>query len=307
MSAFWSSWVIVLIVLNLGISLLLFLWAPRAKVPTQADGTTGHVWAHGALREGMHRLPRWWIAISAASFAAAFGYLALYPGFGNSSGRLGWTSHGELARDTAANDRLLDSLAQRISQQPIETLARDPQVIAMGKVLFADNCAGCHGSNARGNYLLGAPSLADDDWLYGGDAKTILTSILDGRQGAMPPWIEVLGAAGVQNVAAYVRSLSGSKPHDATSALRVSAGKAQFAPCAACHGPDGKGNPALGAPDLTDSIWIYGGSAAAVQESIRNGRNGKMPAWRDRLGERDARVLAAYVYSFSHGNAQPYD
>lgn len=305
MSDFWSWWVIVLIVFNLGISFFLFLWGPRAKIPTLADGTTGHIWAHGTIREGMHRLPGWWIAVSFAMFAAAFTYLALYPGFGNAPGHLGWTSHGELARDTAANDRLLDPLMQRFAQLPVEKLAEDPQALAMGKVLFADNCEACHGSNARGNTLLGAPDLTDNDWLYGGDGQSILTTILDGRQGVMPPWGEALGARGVENVAAYVLSLSDAAPRDAAGVLKVVAGKALFGPCAACHGAGGKGNTALGAPNLTDSIWLYGGSMAEVEETIRNGRNGNMPAWRARLGDNDARVLAAYVYSLSHGNAPP--
>ncbi|MEO6973025.1 MAG: cytochrome-c oxidase, cbb3-type subunit III [Rhodoferax sp.] len=301
MSSFWSGWVMVLIVFNLGISFFLFLWGPRAKIPTLADGTTGHIWAHGALREGMHRLPTWWIVISALMFAGCFGYLVLYPGFGNSAGALGWTSHKELASDTAANDVHLNAAMQRFSKMPIETLASDREALTMGKVLFGDNCAACHGSAAMGNPLLGAPNLTDTDWLYGGDGKAILTTILDGRQGVMPPWGAAFGEAGVANLANYVLSLSGA-PHDAAKAI---AGKAMFAVCAACHGADGKGNELIGAPNLTDTIWLYGGTLATVEKTIRDGRNGNMPAWRARLGENDVRVLAAYVYSFSHGNPPP--
>jgi cytochrome c oxidase cbb3-type subunit 3 len=159
MSAFWSWWVMGLIVFNLGVSFFLFVWGPRAKIPTLPDGTTGHVWAHGVLREGMHPLPRWWIAISFLMFIGAFGYLVLYPGFGDSPGRLGWTAHGQLARDTAANDQFLEPVMQRVAKLPIEQLAGDPQALAIGAVLFADNCAACHGRNARGNPLLGAPNL----------------------------------------------------------------------------------------------------------------------------------------------------
>ncbi|MCB2019235.1 MAG: cytochrome-c oxidase, cbb3-type subunit III [Burkholderiaceae bacterium] len=299
MSSFWSWWVIVLIVLNLGISFFLFLWGPRAKIPTLADGTTGHVWAHGVLREGMHPLPRWWIVISFAMFLGAFGYLVLYPGFGNSPGRLGWTAHGELARDTAANDQLLDPTLQRFAALSVEQLAGDPQAVAMGQVLFGDNCEACHGRNARGNRLLGAPNLADSDWLYGGDGKSILTSILDGRQGVMPPWGEVFDKAGVENLTNYVLSLS-LRPHDADSIIKASEGKKLFTACAACHGADGKGNQALGAPNLTDNIWLYGGSPATVEATIRDGRSGHMPEWRTRLGDNASRVIAAYVYSLSH-------
>jgi len=302
MSTFWSWWVMGLVVFNLGVSFFLFLWGPRAKIPTLADGTTGHVWAHGVLREGMHPLPRWWIAVSFAMFIGAFAYLVLYPGFGASAGRLGWTSHGELARDTAANRSLQQPVMQRIATLEVEKLATDRDALALGKVLFADNCAACHGSGGHGSPLLGAPNLTDNDWLYGGDGKAILTTILDGRHGVMPPWGEALGAQGVDNVAAYVLSLSRGAPHSAAEVLKVATGKTLFSACAACHGASGKGNPALGAPNLTDAIWLYGGTLEAVKETIRNGRSGTMPAWRGRLGDADARVLAAYVYSLSHGS-----
>lgn len=300
MSEFWSWWVMGLVVLNLGVSFFLFLWGPHAKIPTLADGTTGHIWAHGTIREGMHPLPLWWIVLSFVLFFAAFGYLVLYPGFGASPGRLGWTSHGQLAQETAANDQLRAATLQRFAKLPIEQLAGDPDALAMGRVLFGDNCEACHGRDGRGNPLLGAPNLTDDDWLYGGDGNTILTTILDGRQGVMPPWGAALGAQGVHDVAAYVMSLS-VPPHDADSIVSAVDGKKLFATsCAACHGADAKGNPALGAPNLTDDIWLYGGSPAQIETTIRDGRNGHMPAWRDRLGEDESRVLAAYVYSLSH-------
>ncbi|MBS0570640.1 MAG: cytochrome-c oxidase, cbb3-type subunit III [Proteobacteria bacterium] len=298
MSGFWSWWVIVLIVFNLCVTFFLFLWGPRAKVPVLPDGTTGHVWAHGALREGMHRLPGWWIVISFAMFFSAFVYLTLYPGFGNHAGVLGWTSHAQLAQETASNEARLDAAFQRLDKYTVEQLAGDREALAMGEVLFRDNCAACHGRDARGNHLLGAPNLADNDWLYGGDGKAIETSILDGRHGVMPPWGPQFGEAGVENLANFVLSLSNA-PHDAAKAI---AGKALFTVCSACHGPEGKGNPALGAPNLTDTIWLYGGDLESVEASIRDGRGGTMPAWRVRLGNNDARVLAAYVYSLSHGD-----
>jgi cytochrome c oxidase cbb3-type subunit 3 len=246
----------------------------------------------------MQRLPLWWVAISFAMFFGAFGYLVLYPGFGNHKGTLGWTSHGELARDVAANDKRLDAVMQRFSQYPIERLAGDRQALAMGEELFRDNCAACHGRDGKGNHLLGAPNLADADWLYGGDGNTLQTSILDGRHGVMPPWGPQFGEDGVTNLANYALSLSGA-PHDAAKAAT---GKALFAVCSACHGAEGKGNPALGAPNLTDAIWLYGGDLETVETSIRDGRGGTMPAWRARLGENHARVIAAYVYSLSHGD-----
>jgi cytochrome c oxidase cbb3-type subunit 3 len=298
MSNGWSLWVMFLVVFNMGITLFLFLWAPRAKIPTLPDGTSGHVWAHGVLREGVRNLPLWWILMSAAMFVAGFVYLFLYPGFGNHKGYLGWTSHAQLARETATNDARLDAAFQRLDKYTVEQLASDREALAMGEVLFRDNCAACHGREAHGNPLLGAPNLADNDWLYGGDGKAILTSILDGRRGAMPAWGPQFGDAGVENLANYVLSLSGAS-HDATKAL---AGKALFTVCAACHGPEGKGNPALGAPNLTDAIWLYGGDLETVETTIREGRGGVMPSWRARIGENDARVIAAYVYSLSHGD-----
>ncbi|MHA6203406.1 cytochrome-c oxidase, cbb3-type subunit III [Dyella soli] len=295
MSLFWSLWIMFLVVLNLGITLFLFLWAPRAKIPVQEDGTSGHVWAHGVLREGVRNLPRWWIVLSAAMFVIGFTYLALFPGFGRFKGLLGWTSHGELANDVAANNGRLDELMKRFSLYPIEQISRDPNAQQLGQRLFMDNCAACHGREAKGNVLLGAPDLTDNDWLYGGDGKAIYTSIHDGRSGVMPPWAS-LGEDNVKNLAQYVLSLSGA----AHNAQQAEAAKPLFATCAACHGPDGKGNPALGAPNLTDHVWLHGGAVADVETSIRNGRQGHMPAWSPRLSDDQIRVLSAYVYHLAH-------
>lgn len=298
MSTFWSAWIMFLIVFNLGVTLFLFLWGQRVEIPTRADGTSGHVWAHGVLREGVRKLPVWWVALSASMFVVGFIYLALFPGFGSSKGLLGWTELGELAAATQRNDALLNDSMQRYALYPIEELAHDAGATNMGRILFEDNCSACHGRTAKGNPALGAPNLTDSDWLYGGDGKAIMTSILDGRHGVMPPWAS-LGEDNVVNLANYVLSLSGAS-HDAAKAAT---GKALFTTCAACHGPEGKGNPALGAPNLTDNIWLYGGDLASVEESIRGGRSGVMPPWRARLGENDARVIAAWVYSLSHQGA----
>jgi cytochrome c oxidase cbb3-type subunit III len=295
MSLFWSLWIMFLVVLNLGITFFLYLWAPRAKIPVREDGTSGHVWAHGVLREGVRRLPTWWVAMSGAMFVIGFIYLALFPGFGAFKGLLHWTSHGELARNTATNDAKLEELMKRFSLYPIEQLANDPDAQQLGKRLFLDNCAACHGRAATGNQLLGAPNLTDSDWLYGGDGKDIYTSIHDGRSGVMPPWSS-LGEDNVKNLAQYVLSLSG-RPHDEQA---TAAAKPLFATCAACHGPEGKGNPALGAPNLTDQIWLHGGTVADIETTIRAGRQGHMPAWSPRLTDDQIRILAAYVYHVSH-------
>ncbi len=295
MSTGWSLWVMFLVVLNMGITFFLYLWGPRAKIPTLPDGTSGHVWAHGVLREGVRKLPLWWVLFSGAMFVIGFVYLALFPGFGSFKGVLGWTSHGELAHNVAANEATLAPLMERFKLYPVEQLASDPAALQMGKVLFEDNCAACHQRSAKGNVALGAPDLSDGDWLYGGSGSDITTSIHDGRSGVMPPWAS-LGADNVKNLAQYVLSLSGA-PHDAAKAA---AGQPLFATCAACHGADGKGNQALGAPNLTDHIWLHGGSVADIEKSIGEGRQGHMPAWSPRLSDEQIRVVAAYVYQLSH-------
>lgn len=294
MSAFWSGWVKFLVVLNLGITLALFVWALRVRIPTLPDGTTGHVWAHGVLREGVRRLPRWWVLFSAAMFAASFIYLALYPGFGSSKGALGWTSAAELRRDTSANEAIIEANLRPLRSLSIAEMSAHPIAMTQGFRLFQDNCAACHGAHAAGNQALGAPNLTDDDWLYGGSGETILASVLEGRRGVMPAWGDVLGREGVNEVTAYVLTLGGySAPEDWKTA-----GKARFETlCVGCHGIDGRGNAAMGAPNLTDGIWLYGGDFASVAASVRGGRNGIMPAWRERLNEDEVRMVAAWVYA----------
>ena len=299
MSTGWSLWVMFLVVLNMGITFFLYLWGPRGKIPTLPDGTSGHIWAHGALREGVRPLPMWWLVLSGSMFVAGWIYLALFPGFGSFKGLLGWTAHGELAHAVAANEAKRATLVERFKLYPVEQLANDPAALQMGKVLFEDNCAACHQRSAKGNVALGAPDLTDQDWLYGGSGKDITTSIHDGRAGVMPPWAS-LGEPTVNNLAQYVLSLSGS-PHDAKMA--AAAEPIFKATCTACHGPDGKGNQALGAPNLTDHIWLHGGTLADITKTIHDGRQGHMPNWDKRLSDDQIHVLAAYVYHLSHPDA----
>ena len=299
MSAFWSTFIVVLAVLNLGIAVFLFVWAQRVKIPYGPDGTTAHVWAHGILREAVRPLPIWWVLISVVTFASVFAYLYLYPGLGNYAGARGWTSSSELEQDTAANQARLDPLAQRVAQGTVEQIAADPEARRQGARLFDDNCAACHGRGGHGNALLGAPDLTDADSLYGGDGAAILTSILDGRRGIMPPFTPALDAAATEDVTHYVLSLSGAE-HQPAHATR---GKAQYALCVGCHGPDGKGNPALGAPNLTDGHWLYGGDPTTIGRTISHGRSGVMPPWRGRLSESEAKLTAAWVYGRSREQA----
>jgi cytochrome c oxidase cbb3-type subunit 3 len=292
MSGFWSVWVMLLACLTVGVSLTLFIWALWMRIPTVEDGTTGHVWAHGVLREAVRPLPWWWVVISLGAFLFGVAYLLQYPGFGNFPGRLAWTSKGEQQRNVAANNVLLEARLAPLRGLSIEELAAHGEATGIGHRLYLDNCSACHGSRAMGNKAVGAPNLTDSDWLYGGDAKTILTSILDGRNGTMPPLGGALGDNGVNEVAAYVVSRSGTQvPPD-----WVAAGKTRFdTVCAACHGPDGHGNPALGAPNLFDDAWNYGGNIESVVATVRDGRSGVMPAWRNRLSTDEARLITAWI------------
>jgi len=294
MNSFWSGWIKLLVVLNLGITFFLFVWGQRVKIPTLPDGTTGHVWAHGVLREGVRKLPTWWVLFSASMFIWGFIYLTLYPGFGGFKGLLGWTSQGEWQADTQRNAAQVAAATLPLRDLSVEEMAANATATTTGRRLFLDNCAACHGAAAEGNEVIGAPRLTDADSLYGNDGTTLLTSILDGRNGTMPALGGALGHDGVNEAAAYVLSLSGVKaPED-----WVAAGKTRFdTVCAACHGTDGRGNPVLGAPNLTDGVWLYGGSFAQVAESIRNGRGGVMPAWRGRLDHDQARAIAAWIHA----------
>jgi cytochrome c oxidase cbb3-type subunit 3 len=290
MSGFWSRWVIVLAVLTIGISVSLFIGGMRVKLPTQADGTTGHNW--DGIREGVRNLPWWWIVYSVIGFVVPIGYLVLYAGFDNLKGALGWSSEERLQRDVAANDAKLEALTKPWRTLSVEQLAGNAEAVDIGHRLYLDNCAACHGSTAQGNHALGAPNLTDADWQYGGSGETIVASILDGRKGVMPPWGAALGHNGVNEVASYVLSLGGVKsPPD-----WAAAGKQRYETlCTSCHGPEGLGNPAMGAPNIADRIWLYGGSFESVAASIRDGRSGVMPAWRSRMNEDQARLIAAWV------------
>lgn len=292
MSGFWSAWVVVLACVTAGVGLILFVWAMRMRIPTVDDGTTGHVWAHGALREAVRPLPWWWVVISIGAFLFGAAYLFLYPGFGNFAGSLGWTSKGEQQRHAAANGELLEARLAPLRGLSVQELAMRGEATGIGHRLYLDNCSACHGPTAMGNHAVGAPNLTDADWLYGGDEQTILTSILDGRNGVMPPLAGALGHNGVNEVAAYVVSAAGTQVPPGWAA----AGKPRFdALCSACHGVDGRGNPALGAPNLFDSAWLYGSSIESVVASVRDGRSGVMPAWRQRLSTDEARMITAWI------------
>ena len=290
-----SLYVIFLVVLNIVATVWLLWWTARRRPSDQdSSSTTGHVW-DGDLTEYNKPLPKWWINLFYLTIIYSIGYLAWYPGLGNLAGWSGWTSAGEHDIDKAAADAKLAEAFSRFEGQPIDQIAQDPKAVAFGASIYANNCAMCHGSDARG--AKGYPNLTDDDWLWGGSPDQILTTILQGRQAAMPPLAAAIGGdVGVTEVAAYVQSLSGIKADPALAA----AGKARFAGvCAACHGVDGKGNPALGAANLTDDYWLYGDRFEDIRAAITLGHNGQMPAHRGLIGETRSRLVAAYVYSLS--------
>lgn len=293
-SNFWSVFVTVVTLVSMVACLLLLWFTGKARAMTATDNTTGHVW-DGDLREMNNPLPRWWAWLFVLTVIFALIYLALYPGLGNYAGTLGWTSTGQHQTELDKGNAEVAPLYAKFMTMAPEAVAADPQAMAIGERLFMNNCAQCHGSDARGSK--GIPNLTDKDWLYGGAPATIKETLTKGRLGNMPPMAAALGGADdVNNVAQYVLSLS-SSPHDA---LKAALGKPKFAVCAACHGADGKGNPALGAPNLTDDIWLHGSGEAAILAMINNGKVNQMPAQVDKLTEAQIHVLASYVWGFSN-------
>jgi cytochrome c oxidase cbb3-type subunit 3 len=264
---------------------------------TASDNTTGHVW-DGDLREMNNPLPRWWAWLFVITIVFAFVYLALYPGLGTYGGKLGWTSTGQHMAEVEKGNAEVAPLYAKFTAMKPEDVAKDPQAQAIGERLFMNNCAQCHGSDARGNK--GFPNLADNDWLGGGTPEIIKANIVNGRNGMMPPMAAAVGTADdVKNVAQYVLSLSNS-PHDS---VQAALGKSKFGSCAACHGADGKGNHALGAPNLTDDIWLHGYGEAAIVAMVNNGKTNVMPPQADKLTEAQVHVLASYVWSLSNKGA----
>ncbi|HEY9149896.1 MAG: cytochrome-c oxidase, cbb3-type subunit III [Gammaproteobacteria bacterium] len=293
-SDFWSWWIIVLTLGNIAFCWWLIVWTMKKRGGEAATGdVTGHTWDE-SLQEYNNPLPRWWLWLFYITMVFGVVYLLLYPGLGKFPGLLGWTGTGQYEQEMDRAEAQYGPIFAAYASRDIEDLARDSEALQVGQRLFTNYCATCHGADAGGGN--GFPRLSDDDWLWGGSPEAIKTSILDGRQGIMPAWGEALGEQGVEEVTAYVLSLNG---READPRL-AQAGKARFdTMCVACHGMDGKGNQALGAPNLTNNTWLYGGSPGAVRQSIVQGRRGNMPAHRDFLGEDKAHVLAAYIYSLS--------
>ena len=295
-SGFWDLYIGIITLLSI-VGCAILLWSQSVhKVKSGDDpvGTTGHVWDDD-LTELNTPMPRWWMWLFYITIVFGLVYLVLYPGLGSYAGKFGWQSSGEYKEELKKAQAEYGPLFARYASQDLEVVAADPQAQAIGERLFLTYCAQCHGSDARGSK--GFPNLTDGDWLYGGAPSVIKATIMQGRAGHMPPMGEAVGSEkDIENVAHYVKSLSGST----ADPIKTAFGKSKFAACVACHAAGGTGNTALGAPNLADKVWLYGGSAETIMETIRKGRTNSMPAFNDFLGEPKVHVLAAYVWSLSN-------
>ena len=285
---------VVVIVLGsiLACAVLLYI---QGKAKFTPGKTMGHVWDE-TLEEYNNPMPKWWSWLFVITVIFALVYLALYPGLGSFKGVLGWTSVGQYNIERERMDATIQPMYAKYQGMDVKALAADKQAMETGKRLYLTYCMQCHGADGRG--AKGFPNLTDGDWLYGGEPEQIKQTIAEGRMGVMPAHAQ-LGADTIKDLANYVRSLSGL-PNDS---VRAAKGKEAFtsAGCVGCHGMDAKGMQAIGAPNLTDKVWLYGSSEATITETIANGRQNKMPAWKAFLGDAKDHVLTAYVYSLSQG------
>ena len=293
-SSFWSYYITIISVAGVAGCLLLLIFAGFKKVKKHDDNSTGHVWDDD-LRELNNPLPMWWVGLFLITIATASWYLWYYPGLGTYEGSSKWTQVKEWQVERAKALADAAPAYATFHDQNVASLAQDPKAMEIAERLFLNNCALCHGADARGSK--GFPNLTDKDWLYGDDPAAIVHSIAQGRVGVMPPLASAVGSADdVRNLSHYVLSLSNT-PHDS---VRAGLGKAKFGVCAACHGMDGKGNTALGAPNLTDKIWLHGYGESLITHMINNGKTNEMPAQKDRYDDTQIKMLAAYVWGMSN-------
>ena len=289
---FWDLYIALLTVISI-VACAVFLKSQSVRKAPGSAETTGHQW-DGDLAEYNNPLPRWWSWLFYLTIVFSLAYLVLYPGLGSWRGTLGWSQVGQLAEEQQAAEKQFGPLYRKFAALEVETLAKTPEALAIGQKLFLNNCAQCHASDGAGSR--GFPNLTDRDWLWGGDASTIKATITEGRTGVMPAFGAALGAEGAKNVANYVRSLSGLT----SDSLRVAFGRELYQQnCVACHGAEGKGNAALGAPNLADKTWLHGSAEPVVIETITKGRTSHMPAHKVLLDEARIHLLTAYVLSLS--------
>lgn len=293
-SSGWSVFIAVATIISIIACYALALAMSRGKVLTDENGdvqSTGHVWDED-LRELNNPLPKWWLYLFYITCIFGMVYLLLYPGLGSYKGLLGWTQTGQYDIEVAKVKERVAPLYAKYTGQKIADVAEIPEAVEMGQRLYLTYCIQCHGSDARGSASF--PNLTDNDWLGGGTPAYIKQTILNGRNAVMPPMAAALGAD-VDNVAHYVASLSGLA-HDEIKAAR---GKPKFGVCAACHGVDAKGNAAIGAPNLTDDVWLHGIGVKAIADAVNNGIQNAMPPFGKLVDDGPAHVLAAYVWSVS--------
>ncbi len=292
-SSGWSISIAVVVLAGLVYCVWLLLVASRRRVMAN-DNSTGHVWDED-LKELNNPLPRWWMGLFVMTVVFAVGYLVIYPGLGEAKGTLGWSSAGQYEKEQAKASADMAAVYGKFTAMDAAALAKDAKAMGIGERLFINNCAACHGSDARGSK--GFPNLTDGDWLYGGSHEKIKETLTLGRNGNMPSMAAAVGSSeDVRNVANYVLSLSGS-PHNS---LAAELGRSKFTACAACHGPKGEGNQALGAPNLTDKVWLHGWGEDAIVAMVNHGKSNVMPAQAGRLTEAQIHVLAAYVWGLSN-------
>ncbi len=289
MSTGWSLFVIVVTLGMLGGFTWLVLNTRRIQDPDGANKLNAHEF--DGITEYDAPMPEWFTWMFIGSIVFALVYLLLYPGLGNFPGLLGWSSSSALEQDQQRAEARFAPLFERYLRTPVEELAETPQAIRMGQRLFGNYCAQCHGTAAQGSP--GYPNLTDGHWAWGGSPEQIRATLVNGRRAAMPAWGPVLGDDGIRDTTEFVISLA-DRDHDAEAAARGAEHYAQF--CVACHGSEGRGNPGLGAADLTTGVYLYGGSRETIAASLRNGRNGVMPAQIDVLDEARIHILTAYVY-----------
>ncbi|MEP1446884.1 MAG: cytochrome-c oxidase, cbb3-type subunit III [Paraglaciecola sp.] len=318
MSSFWSIWISVITLGSILGCYLLLRWCLQNHTGIKEGDDMHHEF--DGIVELNNQLPRWWTILFYICIVWGVIYLVLYPGLGNYKGLWNWQSSNQTIksleesraaveanktngvinqydREVEFANELFAPIFDNYYKQPITELAKDPEALKIGQRLFSQNCSQCHGSDARGQR--GFPNLTDDDWLYGGTPEKITETLINGRQAMMPAQLDAMGEKGIQELVAYVLSLS-DRPD--LNKAKVDAGQARFAICAACHGQDGKGNQLLGAPNLTDQTWLYGGTNKAITETLTYGRNGVMPSFKDTLGEKKIHLVGAYVYSLSQKN-----
>lgn len=290
MTSFWSGWIIILTSITL-ILITALLFANRKRTAID-EKTTGH--QYDGIEEWDNPLPGWWFSMFVITILWAVGYLIVYPGMGNYPGLLGWSSTGQHQQEVAAAEETYRAVRDKYLALSVEEIYEDPAVRKMGMRIYGINCSQCHGLDAAG--ALGFPNLVDDDWLWGGSSESIKHTLVNGRQAVMPPWESILGNQGIEETTAFVLKLSNRN----ADAQQAAAGEKHYQTyCVACHGPQGKGNPLLGAPNLTNGIWLYGGSATQIAHSLRVGRNGNMPAFGEQLSEDKVHLLTAYIYGLN--------